>query len=42
MRETIIDTSRLDLSDVPYYVIDFTTAGIELLQVLLKALRSQQ
>ena len=26
-------------SDVPYYVIDFTAAGIELLQVLLKVLR---
>jgi hypothetical protein len=26
-------------SDVPYYVIDFTSAGIELLQVLLKVLR---
>ena len=26
-------------SEVPYYVIDFTAAGIELLQVLLKVLR---
>jgi hypothetical protein len=26
-------------SDVPYYVIDFTSAGIELLQVLLQVLR---
>ena len=26
-------------SEVPYYVIDFTSAGIELLQVLVKVLR---
>jgi hypothetical protein len=46
MRMTTRDISKTGValanarfSDVPYYVIDFTAAGIELLQVLMKVLR---